>query len=164
MRRVALLFLVIAAAYGQTPPPISDNSEFFRVDFALKDLEGGKVISVHNYQMMVRALDPGTSSIRSGGRVPVGGEKGFTFIDVGVNLDVKRMTRVREEVTFDLVAEISGAADSDKASLSNPPTIRQTRWNSVVVTTLRKPTTVFSSDDPTSKRQLQLEVTVAPVR
>jgi hypothetical protein len=159
-----VLWLIASALDRQTTPPAPLVQEFYRLDFALKELEAGKVVSVRNYQMMTRSDDPATSSIRSGGRVPVGGEKGFTYIDVGVNLDVKRLSRVREEAMFDIIAEVSGAVDGEKASLASPPTVRQTRWNSFVLIPLRKPSVVFSSDDPASKRQLQLEVTVTPLR
>ncbi len=43
------------------------------------------------------------------------------------------------------------------------PTIRQNRWTSVTIVPLKKPTLLFSSDDPMSKRQMQLELTVTPI-
>jgi hypothetical protein len=43
------------------------------------------------------------------------------------------------------------------------PVIRQNRWSSNVVVPLKKPTLIFASDDATSKRQMQLELTAAPV-
>jgi hypothetical protein len=43
------------------------------------------------------------------------------------------------------------------------PTIRQNRWVSTVAVPLKKPTVIFSSDDLTSKRQMQLELTATPI-
>ena len=84
---------------------------------------------------------------------------GFTYVDVGVNIDVKRVTRVQDELMLDLIAETSGAVDG-----ATPPIIRQTKWNSTVLIPIRKSVNVFSSDDPASKRQLQLDVTATPIK
>jgi hypothetical protein len=43
--------------------------------------------------------------------------------------------------------------------------VRQAKWSSIVLIPIRKgPTVIFSSDDPASKRQLQLEVTATPLQ
>ncbi len=42
--------------------------------------------------------------------------------------------------------------------------IRQNRWSSSVIVPLKKPTLIFSSDDPASKRQMQLELTATPLQ
>jgi len=173
MKRLASLIVLAAAlsasGLAQNPAP-PGGPEFFRLDFNLKETDGGKVVNTRAYQMMVRAEDPGTSSIRSGGRVPVAGDKGFTYVDVGVNLDVKRLVpsrSSRDEATMDIVAEVSGTLELGEPKASPaalPPTVRQTRFNSTVLVPLRKPTVLFSSEDPTTRRQLQLEVTATPIR
>ena len=43
------------------------------------------------------------------------------------------------------------------------PMIRQNRWTSNVVVPLKKPTVIFSSDDLTTKHQMQLELTATPI-
>jgi len=53
----------------------------------------------------------------------------------------------------------SESAAPASAGTQLPPTIRQNRWSSSVVVPLSKPTVIFSSDDLTSKRQFQLELT-----
>lgn len=154
--------LVLAGvASGQNTAP---SDEFYKLDFSLKEMEAGKLVNTRNYQMMVRGNDNAMSSIRSGGRVPVPQEKGFTYIDVGTNLDVRRVTRLQDQVILDLVSEVSGAMEAGEGkAAANPPTVRQTRWNSQVLVPLKKAVVVFSSDDPTSRRQLQLEVTVTSI-
>jgi hypothetical protein len=115
--------------------------------------------------MMTRTDENNLSSIRVGGRVPVTNDKGFTYVEVGVNLDVRHVNRNKDEVSLDVTGEISGAVEptNQQTPLSGAPVIRQTRWSSTVLTPIRKPTLIFASDDPTSKRQLQLELTVTPV-
>jgi hypothetical protein len=59
-----------------------------------------------------------------------------------------------------VTAEVSSAAETTDAPA---PVIRQVKWNSPVIVPLRKPTIIFSSDDPSSKRQMQLELTAIPI-
>ncbi len=49
------------------------------------------------------------------------------------------------------------------ASAPTQPTVRQNKWDSTVIVPLKKPTVLFSSDDLTSKRQMQLELTATPI-
>jgi hypothetical protein len=99
------------------------------------------------------------SSIRSGDKVPVpGGAGGATiYIDVGVNLDVRRIHRTNDELTLDIVAEVSSADPGSNV-------IRQAKWNSSVLIPVRKPVVIFSSDGPTARHQMQLEITATPLR
>ena len=161
----AAAFLCTAtSAQSDTSKPPAPSPEYFRFDFSLKELENGKLVNTRSYQMMVRTADS-VSSIRSGGRVPVTNDKGFQYVDVGVNIDVRHVNHVREELACELTADVTGSVESggDQPRPSNPPVIRQARWNASVLIAIRKPTVVFMSDDPTSKRQLQLEVTATPI-
>jgi hypothetical protein len=161
-----LLLLAAGIAYAQNPQTKLD-AEYFRLDFSLKEMEGSRAVNTRNYQMMVRTDENGLSSIRAGGRLPlpVGQDKGYTYIDVGVNIDVRRVNHVKDELSLEVISEVSGAVEPvpPQPASSGPPVVRQTRWNSIVLIPIRKPTTIFSSDDPTSKRQLQLEVTATPL-
>jgi hypothetical protein len=60
-----------------------------------------------------------------------------------------------------VAAEVSSAAETPDAPA---PVIRQVKWNSPVIVPLGKPTVIFSSDDPSSKRQMQLELTARPIK
>jgi hypothetical protein len=142
------------------------NAEYFRFDFSLKETEGGKVVNTRNYQTMARTDEAGMSSIRSNGKVPIPtNEKAFTYIDVGVSIDVRHVNHVKDELSVDIIADISGVIEppNPQTPQTGPPVIRQTRWNSIVLIPIRKPVVIFSSDDAGSKRQLQLEITATPV-
>jgi hypothetical protein len=134
--------------------------EFFRLDFVVKEMESGKALSAHSYQMMVAADEKNMDSIRSGGKVPIpSGDKGqTTYIDIGTNIDVRLLRRVKDEVTFAVTAEISSALEG-----TTPPVVRQTHWSSSVMVPMRKATVIFATDDPASKHQMMLEVTATPV-
>jgi hypothetical protein len=59
------------------------------------------------------------------------------------------------------MTEVTGSVEvSDPHA---PPVIRTTRWNSIVLIPIAKKVVIFSSDDPTSKYQLELDVTATPV-
>jgi hypothetical protein len=165
MTKLTCIFLFAAAAWAQndSSKPAAPLPEFFRLDFSLKELESGKLVNTRSYQTMAVSGN-NVASIRSGGRVPVntGTDKAYTYIDIGVNIDVRRVTRVNEELNLDVTAEISGSVEPNEHP-ALPPVIRQTRWNSVVAVPMRKATVLFTSDDPASKRQLQLEMTATPV-
>ncbi len=166
-KKLAVLFAVClataATAVAQNEVP-KTGPQFYRLDFALKEMDGSKAVKTHNYQMMM-ALVGGTSSIRSGAKVPVVVDgKSTTYIDVGVSLDVRNPLPAKDGLEFDLVTEASGALDTPAgAPLTKQPMIYQTKWNSRVQIQFGKSTTVFSSDDPSSKHQLQLEVTATPL-
>ena len=163
-KRYFMLFSAMLAASAGIAAAQA-TAEFYRLDFTLKELEGGKIVNSRNYQMMVKADENSnfTSSIRSGGKVPFGGN----YIDVGVNIDVKRVAHItKDELALDVVSEVSGSVEPGDGQVrqSGPPIVRQSRWNSTVLVTLRKPQTIFSSDDATSKRVMQLELTATPIR
>ena len=86
----------------------------------------------------------------------------MTYIDVGVNIDCRAAKEIQDQLALNVAAEISSvAADPSSSTL---PLVRQTKWSSNVIVPVRKPTTIFSSDDPTTKRQTQLELTAIPIK
>jgi hypothetical protein len=167
-KRLTVLFAAVlasaATAAAQPDAPKPQVHQFYRLDFVLKEMDGSKVVKTHSYQMM--ANDRGISSIRSGAKLPVTGPKELTYIDVGVNVDVRRLAPLKDgtELELDIVAEASGVMETGNgAPLSKSPMIYQTKWNSNVEVPLRQATVIFSSDDPSSKHQLQLELTATPI-
>jgi hypothetical protein len=164
MNKAAFVFTAIVINIGgawaqNAPTPKPDQREFMRFDFILKESDSGKV-SNRNFQMIVATDEQAMSSVRSGDRIPVpstGGGGGFTYVEVGVNLDVRRVHRFNDELTFEVIAESSSAEPSTNV-------IRQAKWNSSVQIPLRKAVVLFSSEGPSAKHQTQLEVTATPIR
>ena len=160
----AAVFSIAAPAWAQNEPP-KVTDQFYRFDFVIKEMDGGKAVKAHNYQMM-GSLNGGKSSIRSGAKIPVvsDGKGSTTYIDVGVNIDVQHFLVTKDGLEFDLIAEATSTLDGGTATpLAKQPMIYQTMWNSRVEVQAGKSATVFSSDDPSSKHQLQLEVTATPI-
>ena len=160
---LALMGLLYAgAAVAQT----ADAVRFYKLDFAVKELEAGKPVNTRTFSAMLSLPEPGknnpVTSIRTGGRIPMTSSNGTQFLDLGVNLDIRELREVGQgEVSFYVSADISSAAQDNPSAT---PVIRQNKWTAVVLTAIRKPTVVFSSDDLSSKRQMQLEVTATPMK
>ena len=171
------LFAVIVAGgcLGQNEPAKAGGGpaaepRYFHLDFVVKELEGGKTINARAYAMTV-STDRERTSVRSGNKVPVpsgprpvtGAQSNtqFTFVDVGTNIDCWNSKEIQGQLTLMVTAEVSSAADAPDAPA---PVIRQVKWNAPVVVQLKKPTVIFSSDDPSSKRQMQLELTASQIK
>lgn len=161
---VTLLTLMIAAgsclAQTETPKQ-SESPKAYQLDFVLKELEDGKVVNSRNYSLMITAISGG-GSIRSGDKVPVvtksGAQTEMTYIDVGVNIDCAALQETQGKLSLNVKADISSAQPE-----STRPIVRTTRWSSNVVLPLKKSTVLFYSDDASSRRRLQLELTAAPI-
>jgi hypothetical protein len=165
MKRTAIfLVLTLIASLGfaqtETKPP-EDPTTFYRLDFVVKELDGGKLVNSRAYSMSIsNARNSQNASIRTGSRVPVIAESGkSTYIEVGISFDCRAARQIGSELALYVSADISSVPEP----ASNPPLIRNNRWGGDVIVPLRKPTIVFSSDDAMSKRQMQLELTATPI-
>jgi hypothetical protein len=152
------LILLAGTCFAQNP----EAAKFYKLDFVVKEVEGAKVLNARSYSM-VASTDKSaqTASIRSGTKVPytTGGGQ-FNYAEVGVNIDCRSVQELAGELSMFISVDVSSTLEQASAN----PIIRQNKWNSNIVIPLRKPTTVFTSDDATTKRQMQLEVTATPVK
>jgi len=156
MNRIFLVMVALAGSLclAQTNDASKESPKFYKLDFVVKDVEGGKVITARNYSMIVESPWIGShAQIRAGSKVPIGPNS--NMIDIGTNIDCDRVTELENSLSFGLTAEVSSVLGETDPH----PVIRQNRWSSVVIVPFKKPTVVFSSDDATTKRVLQLEVT-----
>ena len=166
----AILAVGLAAtAFGQ------EAAKFYRLDFAIKELEETKVVSTKKYFTFISTDDrtrgaqlrTGTKVAYStgsltGGTSPVVNTQ-FNYVDVGVNIDCQKISEVNGHLVVQVSAEIS-SIPATEGPLTTQPLIRQNRWSSVSVIEPAKPTTLFSSDDLNSKRKLQVELTATLVK
>jgi hypothetical protein len=161
-KTIAVLAVAMTAGtcFPQAPP--AEQAKYFRLDFVIKELEEGKTINARHYLMIVQSSQGG--AIRTGDKVPVrtsSGDSKYTYLDVGVNIDCRNVKQSQEKLELYVIVDISSVA-SEAASLT-APLIRNTKWSSNVILPLGKSTVLFTSDETTSKRQMQLELTATPV-
>jgi len=167
-----MLALAMAAGTGfaQTPeaPKSAESLKFYKLEFVVKEVEGGKVLNARSYSMTAAVDAKDSASIRAGSKIPVMmSSGGFNYIDVGVNIDCRAIREVQRDLALFVAAEVSSlpSEPAAPATIGAPttPTVRQNRWSSSIIVPVKKPTLIFSSDDLASKRQMQLELTATPV-
>lgn len=169
-----ILALAIAggAGFAQTPeaPKTAEPSRFYKLEFVVKEVEGGKVLNARSYSTQVAADARDGAAIRAGTKMPIpmdGPNRQFTYTDLGVNIDCRNIRDSPREISLFVSAQISSlpseSATPAQAGAQLAITVRQNSWSSLVVVPFSKPTVLFSSDDLTSKRQFQLELTATPI-
>lgn len=159
--RLTGVMLLAATCLAQN----AEGLKFFKLEFTVKDMEGTHALSSRTYSV-VATTDGPNSSIRAGSKVPIpvspGSTQQFSFIELGVNIDCRSIKEVQNALSLNVTADISSSAQ--EASTPSYPIIRQNKWSSSVVVPIGKPTLIFSSDDVTTKRQIQLELTATPIK
>jgi len=181
LKRTVLILPLLALAmlsgtgFAQTPEaPKTKNAEpskSYKLEFVVKEVEGGKVLNARSYSMLADLGRESAHSIRTGSKVPILATKNgpeYQYLDIGVFIDCKRPGEVQGGLSLTVSVDISSVLSEPAATTTTgmsyvPPTIRVSKWESVVIVPLKKPTVLFSSDDPTSKRQMQLELTATPI-
>jgi hypothetical protein len=171
------LTMVPGSGFAQAPDATKtvEPQKFYKLEFVVKEVEGGKVLNARTYTTTV-SDNPRDSQaqLRAGGRVPyqtttTTGDKtlqSYQYFDIGVNIDCRAVKQVESGLSLYVSANISSVptdAVVPAAASTAPPTVRQNTWSSVTIVPLKKPTVIFSSDDPASKRQMQLELTATPI-
>ncbi len=151
-----------SACFAQEASKAPEPVHYFRLDFVLKELDAGKVINTRAYWISV-STEAG-AHIRAGDQVQmkIPNSNSTTSSDIGVSIDCRPPKLLGDEIALSVRADISSLAPNESSDLR--PIMRQNQWDSTAVVPLRKPTVIFSSDDPASKRQMQLEVTATPIK
>lgn len=182
---LAIVLMVCAAPLvraQETPNKSADNvstkvtfvPRYYHLVFVVKEMEDDKVINSRQYGMIIATADENSGknyfnrSIRTGTRVPVEIEQGKSnYIDAGVNIDCKNVMAVGGKLAMEVSADISSIANPKMDGATGArgmPMILQNKWNSQVLVVLGKPTVLFSSDEVTSKRTLELELTATEIK
>ena len=173
MRTLFPLLAATAALLAQesAKPQPQKDIRFYRIDFVVKELEEAKVLSARTHQAQITS-EAGTSPviIRSGGRVPYVTSTGpnastTNYVDVGTNIDCRPVNDSNNQITMTISAEVTSVITGAEGQIPNSPVVlRQNRWSGLVSVPLSKPTILFYSDDPNSRRRMQLEATVTPIK
>lgn len=157
--KTILLLALAATAWTQ-------EIKYYRLDFALKELEDTRTLSIKRYSTLgTLGRDARQGQIRAGTRIPYTNGSNTQYYEVGVNIDCFALREEGTRLNMVVTSDISSipAAEGTTAPVT-VPVVRQNRWTAEVTVDLGKPTVLFSSDDPGSKRKLQLEVTATPVK
>jgi uncharacterized lipoprotein NlpE involved in copper resistance len=177
---VAALFLTLVLAgangracaqesgKGKAEAQAEESTHAYRLNFLVDEMEDGKKINAREYSMNLNAGD--NNEIRIGTRVPFEQKQGeYTYLDVGTNIwcqlkDRSDLTWLGNDVSLRVRSEISNFALPEQQRQNDRPLLRQLKIDASTVAVLGKPVVLGSVDDPNSKRQFQLEVTVTKLK
>ena len=154
----------------------------YRLDFSFNEVADGKIANTRHYSMDLTAGE--SNEIKIGTRVPVATGAGtpsapmavqYQYLDVGTNLWAQLrehgdelMLVVRSEVsnldTSNSGEGSHGAGPAAERRQDLGPVIRQIKISGSTLLATGKPILIGSMDDPNSKRQFQLEVTVTKLK
>lgn len=151
-------------------PQAADSAarKFYQLNFVVQEIENERVINSRSYSIIMRDSERG--SIRAGEKVPFTSGTATTTqwqqINVGVDIDCRSLEDLGTGVSLYIKADISSVMDShpENSVAATLPIIRNNQWESTVVLPLKQPTVLFSSDDPASKRKMQLQLAVMLIR
>jgi len=143
----------------------------YRLDFAFNEVADSKVVNTRHYSMNLTAGE--SNEIKIGARVPVA--TGSTasidmvqwqYLDVGTNIWAQ-LREHGDELILAVRSEVSNldtSGDSESVKGSNHPIVRQIKISGTTLLVVGKPILIGSMDDPNSKRNFQLEVTVTKLK
>lgn len=170
----ALILMVALALMAQDKAPDKDKNAaktseqslaFYKLDLAVREMDGSKVVNTRNYTINQRGDDWGR--FRVGSRVPVvtGTANNIPtqvqYIDVGLNADC-HVVETADGPTLNWTIDLSSAAPE---TVSNgQPVIRNVRSQGQTLLTFNKPIVLSSSDDLSSTHKFVFEVTATKVK
>jgi hypothetical protein len=149
-------------------PEVEKALSSYRLDYTLSELDDGKKINTRQYSMHSRPSD--WNEIKIGTRVPVESKQGeFQYLDVGMNIrcrliDQTDLASLGTNVSLSVHADLSNFAIPEQQGQSMRPAIRQMKIEASTIAAPGKPVVVGVVDDPNSKHQYQLEVTVTKLK
>lgn len=190
MRRTIALFVAVISiglAFGLCPAQAQDEPKKdtpkqaantqpvqpYRLDFSFNEVADGKTVNTRHYSMDLTAGD--TNEIKIGARVPVATGTSnpnnpdlittqFQYLDVGTNIWAQ-LREHGDELMLSIRSDVSNLDTSnDFERIGRNPVVRQIKISGTTLLATGKPILIGSMDDPNSKRQFQLEVTVTKLR
>ena len=150
----------------------------YRADFVLTEIEDGRKINSRQYALNLNGGE--SDQLKVGTRVPVEVKQGeIQYLDVGTNIwcrlrdrrnsepsehGLQELSWLGNDVMLNVTAEVSNFAVPDQQGASTRPAIRQMKVEGSTIAVVGKQMVVGIVDDPNSKRQFQLEVTVTRLK
>jgi hypothetical protein len=151
------------------PRPVQPLQSY-RLDFSFNEVADGKTVNTRHYSMNLTAGN--SDEIKIGTRVPVATGSGpgapastqYQYIDIGTQI-WSQLREHGDELILVVRGEVSNLdVDTGEHSGALPPVVRQIKINGDSLLVVGKPIVIGSLDDPNSKKQFQLEVTVTKLK
>jgi hypothetical protein len=181
LKKIALIVILPLALLAQeAPKPAPPKpTHVYKLDYLLTELEGGKRTDSKDYTMLLDG-DRKTGRLRVGTRMPVAvgtsvdvpeGRPQYQYMDLGVTIeattqfatDTSLGLRTRVEVSSIAMPTAESGKVATIGSLAQP-IVRNLTGESEVTVPFNKPTTLFTLDEPNSKRSFQVQLTATEIR
>ena len=137
----------------------------YRIEFNVREIEGGKRLNSRSYMMMAQDGDWGKVRVSDGVRFQA--DSNSTLVvsrDVGMSIDC-RPREQEDSVALAIHAELTSLAPQTEATPTLPgPFLRTERTEVQSIVTLGKPTLVAGMDDVVTNRRYEIEVTATKVK
>jgi hypothetical protein len=158
---------------GSPGPAKSQPVQPYRLDFSFNEVVDGKTVNTRHYSMNLTAGN--ADEIKIGTRVPVvsGSSSNnsmpsqYQYIDIGTQIWSQLRER-GDDLILVVKGEISnldvGTGTGEHTGALLPPVVRLIKINGDTLLVVGKPIVIGSVDDPNSKKQFQLEVTVTKLK
>jgi hypothetical protein len=152
-----------------SPPRMADSTKpavFYRLDFAIREMEGEKLLDTRNYSLWAQAGR--SEKMTAGSEVPyASSSSNMSYRKVGVSINCT-LTETDGNPSLWLNLEMSGVAPSEKSA--DPAmqlmqvVFRSVSFSADAVLTPGKSTMIGSVDDPATKRRFQVDVTATKTK
>jgi hypothetical protein len=157
-----------AKAAANTGEAGKSSHSLYRLDFVVRELEGGKRINSREYSVWASRIRD--ARLRVGNRIPiVTGENQIQYQDVGIKIDCA-VSDLGEKVALNTTFESSSVVVPDQmaasagAASSKTPVLRQLMFSGVSPAPLGKPIVIATLDDVATNRRYEVEVTVTKIK
>ena len=149
-----------SGAMNQRPKPDDPNAAY-KLEYVIAEMENGKRVNTRTYTLVTD--EGGGSSMRMGMRVPVQGEKGPNYMDVGLRVDAKVRPRQGNDVWLSTRFEVSSLVDQPQ-TVSGALPLRSVEYSNPAVVSLGKSTVLAAGDELNSQKRFELSVTVTKLK
>ena len=142
-------------------PPTENPSAAYRLDYVIAEVEDGKRVNTRSYSLLTD--EGGRGNMHLGMRMPLQGEKGPIYMDVGLRIDSQLRPREGGDVWLSTRFELSSLVDQAQPVNGAMP-LRTVEYSNGSVITPGKSVVVASGDDLGSKKKFELSVTVTKLK
>ena len=159
-----------SSAEPAKPKPVQPVQSY-RLDFSFDEVSDGKILNTRHYSMNMTGGNP--NEIKIGTRVPVASGSSsstpastqYQYLDIGTNIWAQ-LREHGDEFILVVRGEVSNldVETGEHSGAFLPPVVRQIKINGDTLLVVGKPIVIGSVDDPSSKKQFQLEVTVTKLK
>lgn len=146
--------------------PSQSTPTFYKLDLAIREMDGSKVINTRDYTINQRGDDWGR--FRVGSRIPVSTQREnpnlpnpVSYIDVGLNADC-HVVESDPGPTLTWTIDLSSVAP--ESVTAGQPVIRNVRSQGQILLSFNKPIVLSTTDDLSSTHKFVFEVTAMKIK